>query len=346
MSEKQDPKESPRDVIADSHYLFLGSRLKRLAEQMQADATRVSQRAGIAILPGQFPLLTLLSEQGPQTVGTLSKALGLSQPVTSRNINKLIEADLVKGDRSDADGRSKIVSLSRFGEQVIGDSKKTVLPYVEAAVKEVVEGRSGAFLEQIAQIERALSDSTLTERATRIAARELIPAAEADLPGIVAMMNLAYRGDGTQSAWTTEAGYISGDRTNEALLRAEVNAKPDASLLTWRDTTDGALKGSVWLEPLGGDKWYLGSLTVDPLRQNGGLGRTLLYCAEQWIRERGGQCVQLTVINVREPLIAWYLRRGYQNTGETEAFPYGDNRFGTPLRDDLCFVVLEKALTQ
>ena len=50
------------------------------------------------------------------------------------------------------------------------------------------------------------------------------------------------------------------------------------------------------------------------------------------------------VLNVRDALIAWYERRGYQRTGKTEPFPYGDNRFGTPLRDDLEFVILEKQL--
>jgi hypothetical protein len=50
------------------------------------------------------------------------------------------------------------------------------------------------------------------------------------------------------------------------------------------------------------------------------------------------------VINVRDTLIAWYERRGYHLTGETHPFPYGDNRFGTPLRADLTFVVLEKQL--
>jgi len=52
----------------------------------------------------------------------------------------------------------------------------------------------------------------------------------------------------------------------------------------------------------------------------------------------------MTVLMVRETLIAWYERRGYTLTGETKPFPYGDNRFGRPLRDDLYFVVLEKAL--
>ena len=53
-----------------------------------------------------------------------------------------------------------------------------------------------------------------------------------------------------------------------------------------------------------------------------------------------------TVIDIRESLIAFYGRRGYARTGVTKPFPYGDERFGTPLRDDLRFEVLEKDLHQ
>lgn len=223
-------------------------------------------------------------------------------------------------------------------------STKTVLPHVEAAVKQIIDGRDDPLLEQITEIALVLTKESLAKRASRSAADQLVPADDADIPLVVAMMNQAYRQGGTKSNWTTEVDYIEGDRTTEDLLREEWLAKPDGVLLTWRDIPGGDLKGSVWLEPLHGDTWYLGSLTVDPQRHSAGLGRTLLYCAEQWIQQRGGRCVQLTVVNVREPLIAWYVRRGYLDTGRKNAFPYGDGRFGTPLRDDLCFVVLEKEL--
>lgn len=49
-------------------------------------------------------------------------------------------------------------------------------------------------------------------------------------------------------------------------------------------------------------------------------------------------------MNVREPLIGWYERRGYIRTGEMIPFPYGETRFGTPLREDLAFVLLAKPL--
>jgi hypothetical protein len=52
----------------------------------------------------------------------------------------------------------------------------------------------------------------------------------------------------------------------------------------------------------------------------------------------------MTVINVRGTLSAWYERRGYVRTGETKPFPYGDERFGLPQREDLHFEVFEKEL--
>ncbi len=163
-----------------------------------------------------------------------------------------------------------------------------------------------------------------------------------EVPAIVALMNRAYRGVGT---WSTEAGYLAGDRTTTELLLADLAAKPAASLMKWVEEQTDQLCGCVWLEPRGDGTWYLGSLAIDPDRQNSGLGRAMLSAAERWVTERGGNRVRMCVVNVRDALIAWYLRRGYHKTGETHPFPYDDHRFGIPLRDDLCFVVLEKELS-
>jgi ribosomal protein S18 acetylase RimI-like enzyme len=175
---------------------------------------------------------------------------------------------------------------------------------------------------------------------------ELVPATDDDIPEVVRLMNLAYRGsDGdSEEGWSTREKYLSGDRTTEKLLRNDLRASPHASLLIWRLEGESDIAGSVWLEPQGDGNWYLGSLAVDSGRQNGGLGKTLLSLAEDWIRERGGRRINITVINVRETLIGWYGRRGYRDMGEREPFPYGDKRFGVPQRDDLCFVKLQKGL--
>jgi ribosomal protein S18 acetylase RimI-like enzyme len=170
------------------------------------------------------------------------------------------------------------------------------------------------------------------------------PAVEADYPAIVDLVNLAFRGTGPSASWNIESGIIEGQRLNESLLREDLAAKPDAHLLTHRDEAGGVLLGTVWLYPNKDNVWYLGLLTVRPNLQNRQLGRRLLSAAEDFAKERGAGSIRLTVVNVRDALVAWYQRRGYILTGEILPFPYDDQRFGKALRDDLHFVVLEKKL--
>ena len=121
-------------------------------------------------------------------------------------------------------------------------------------------------------------------------------------------------------------------------------APESRSILTLRDEEAGPLLGCVWLEPAHLDAWHLGMLSVRLDLQDGGVGRRLLEAAEDYVRARGAAWMEMTVINIRDTLIAWYERRGYRRTDQTRPFPYGDDRFGVPLRDDLAFVVLEKKL--
>ena len=331
-----------RDVIRDRQHLFLGSRLKRLAEQMQSDVMLVAQRAGVAIQPGQYPVLAALDEHGPQTIGELAQSMRMSQPAMTRAVTRLLDSGLVEVDRGDVDRRQKVVSLSAAGRRMLELSKREVWPLVEAAVKQVTESLSGSLLEQIAELEARLAARPLSRRAAAAIPRP-VAATDADVPAIVALMNRAYRGE-SDAGWTTEADLIAGTRTTDAMLREDIASVPDATMLVCRRPADDSLLGSAWVEPEGDGVWYLGSLTIDPREQNNGLGRSLLAAVEDWIAEQGGREIRMTVVNVRDTLIAWYRRRGYTLTDETEPFPYGDDRFGIPRRDDLHFVVLRKRL--
>lgn len=169
----------------------------------------------------------------------------------------------------------------------------------------------------------------------------LTEAEPAEYPEVIALTNRAYREAAGQTGWKVET-LVAGQRIDASLL-AEDLAAPGAVLLVARDGTDARL-GHVRLDDHGGGAWYLSMLTVDPSRQDGGLGRAILEASEAWARARGARTMAMSVLRQREELIAWYGRRGYRPTGEEKPFPYGDPRFGEPTRDDLKFVVLEKGL--
>lgn len=167
------------------------------------------------------------------------------------------------------------------------------------------------------------------------------PATTADINAIVALVQSAYRGDASRVGWTTEADILDGQRINASMLTSML-ANPLASFLLAE--RNGGLVACCEMQRKG-DIAYFGMFSVTPSAQGSGIGKGVLAEAERIAREQW-QCAQMemTVIDVRDALIAWYQRRGYVRTGLHSPFPYGDPRYGIPLRDDLRFETLRKCL--
>jgi GNAT superfamily N-acetyltransferase len=157
-----------------------------------------------------------------------------------------------------------------------------------------------------------------------------------DVEAVVALVESAYRGDASRAGWTTEADLLEGQRTDPDEVR---DALPHLVI-----ATDGEdLLGCCVLTPKG-DHAYFGMFAVRPGLQGAGTGSALLSEAERRARDAGLAYVEMTVLSLRAELIDFYVRRGYADTGATRPFPYGDERFGKPQRQDLLFTVLVKRL--
>jgi GNAT superfamily N-acetyltransferase len=165
----------------------------------------------------------------------------------------------------------------------------------------------------------------------------------ADVPAIVSLVESAYRGEASQAGWTTEAHLLDGRRTDAAAVSSVLSAEGSTVLVA---EAGGELAGCCKLERQPEATVLFGLFSVPPERQGQGWGRAILAEAERLAREEwGAQTMVMTVLAQRPDLIAWYERRGYRRTGETQPFPYDNTRFGVPKRPDLSFVVLTKSLT-
>ncbi len=166
-------------------------------------------------------------------------------------------------------------------------------------------------------------------------------ATPADIPAIVELVTSAYRGDTSRQGWTTEADLLDGARVDPEVLLHDIE-RPDS--LVFLAERDGELLACahVAIEDGAG---YFGMFAVGPTLQGGGVGKAVIAEAERIARDTWKlPAMRMTVIDVRAELIAFYERRGYARTGIRKPFPYGDERFGVPKRDDLRFEVLEKTL--
>ena len=157
----------------------------------------------------------------------------------------------------------------------------------------------------------------------------------ADAPRLRALVESAYRGDSAKQGWTHEADLLDDERTSNDEL-AETIADENARVLLAE--IGGKLAGTVTICDVGDGRAYLGMLCVDPELQAAGLGRTLIAEAEDMAKQEfDAKIIEMTVIDARADLIAYYERRGYSRSDETRPFPNGDV-------SHLRMVVLERSL--
>jgi len=111
------------------------------------------------------------------------------------------------------------------------------------------------------------------------------------------------------TAFAVERFFIDGDRIDAEKVR-DLFGK--GKFLLAEDAA--GLAGCVYLE-LRGERGYLGLLSVEPDRQQAGLGRRLAIAAEEHLRAAGCLAIDLAVVNLRPELVPFYTRLGYRETG-------------------------------
>jgi DNA-binding MarR family transcriptional regulator/GNAT superfamily N-acetyltransferase len=156
----------PADILAELGPIFLGSRLKRLGERMQAGAARVIVDAGLPVQPAHMPLLAALDREA-MTVGQLAEAVGSSQPGVTRGVGQLVALGLVQSTTG-TDQRRRMLSLTVDGRAAMARIKLRIWPRVGNAAAAMCENLAGGLLDQLAGLEAQLASEPLDVRVARL----------------------------------------------------------------------------------------------------------------------------------------------------------------------------------
>lgn len=152
----------------------------------------------------------------------------------------------------------------------------------------------------------------------------------ADAPGLVALIESAYRDPASAGQWDSESHLLTGPRTNLTEIRGLISRSDSRFIMgeSQRRLVGCALIQKIDVDPAA-DKApsaagaYFGMFAIHPAIRAAGLGKRVLAEAETCARiDFGAASMVMTVINVRRQLIAWYQRRGYALTGRDVPFPF------------------------
>ncbi len=165
-------------------------------------------------------------------------------------------------------------------------------------------------------------------------------ATQADADAVQRLIERAYRGEEAASGWTNESHLLVTPRLRPGEAAQMIAAPGSAFLLAERE---GRIVACALLKRHAPGVAYFGMFAVDPALQAGGLGKAHMAACEAFVRrEWDATAMVMTVIDLRTELIAYYERRGYDRTGETEPFPF--HVVPDEPRRDFHLVWLRKAL--
>ena len=149
--------------LTDLAELTLGSRLKKISDQLFDDVDLIYREHGITLSSRCFPILFLLKANGDSGVTQLAEQLGQAHSSVSQMSRKLIGNGLVANNQDPADERRRVLSLTDEGHALF----KTMDPVwqdIRQSVKGLILDSDFELMAGLLALENQLQRRSLASR--------------------------------------------------------------------------------------------------------------------------------------------------------------------------------------
>lgn len=291
-------------LIEELEELALATRLRRLADRLQDDVSKVYEEHAVAVRSRWFPLLASLDREAPRSIADLSRDLGLTHTAVIQIAAAMTRAGLVNSSSDHEDRRRRLLRLTPGGERATA-RLRPLWGEIRHATAEIIAESGHDLLAAVAAVEARLDDRSMVERLRgRVHGGDAeIVDFEPEHAGIFRALNLA---------WLEEL--FSVEPEDRAILedpQGRILADGGAILLA---RLGDEIVGTVALKRRGPDLVELAKMTVAASYRGRGLGRQLGEAALARARIMGAATVILFTSPRLAPAIELYRSLGFTDT--------------------------------
>lgn len=293
------------EYIEQLGLVALGSRMRAISDRLYATADEVYRLAGLTIQGRWLPVLRILHDRGPQTIGDIADAIGQTHSAVSQLADKLIEqgwADVV-ADPNDKRRRRLTLTARAEGEL---RAAKPLWRAIEDLFAQHCREHGIDLLSTLATFERALAPTLADAIVARAAANDR--RALRIVPFAPALREHFYR---LNEAWLRKYFYVEEiDHRVLSNPEAEILERGGAILFA---TLGEDIVGTCALMPESDGVYELTKMAVEEQRQGLGIGRALLAAAIAEFRRRDGRALFLETNSKLTPAVRLYESMGFEH---------------------------------
>ena len=152
-----------QDVIAQLGTLALASRLKRLSQRLQRDASRIYRERHLNFNARWFPVAYVLTRTSPMSVTAVADAIGLTHVAVNQVAGEMSRQGLLRTPHYPKDERRRLLSLSAKGKRTIANLQP-VWESTRRCARRLLTDTGHDLLECLSAVEAAIEEKDMYER--------------------------------------------------------------------------------------------------------------------------------------------------------------------------------------
>lgn len=301
------------EFVSSLGYLALGSRLKAVSDRLFTLADQVYAEHGIGLQARWFPILRLLQDRGPQSVGDIAAAIGQTHAAVSQAADRLRAAKMIRDMSDRKDKRVRKIGLTTSCEHTLARAKPA-WQAIDAVLSEQCSKQGNQLLHDLAKFEALLAENLASTMSVRIRQLqhqdiEIVPFSQAD------------RGHfyGLNAEWLQRYFYLE-EIDHRVLNNPESEILASGGMIFYA-RLGSQIIGTCALKMESPGTYELTKMAVTERYQGIGAGRKLIDAAIAAFRQVGGRTLFLETHSKLESAIQLYLRSGFvvQPTGKPDS---------------------------
>lgn len=292
------------EYIARLGLVALGSRMRAISDRLYATADEVYRLAGLDLQGRWMPLLRVIHDRGPLTVGEIAEAVGQTHSAVSQLADRLAEQGWVTVVADPADRRRRRLAPTPRAEAQMRAAKPLWRAIDELFASHCRE-QGIDLLHTLTAFERALTPELAAGVVAHAAASDR--AALRIVPFASHLRAHFYR---LNEAWLRKYFYVE-EIDHRVLSAPETEILQRGGAILFATLGDDVV-GTCALMPEDAGVYELTKMAVEESRQGLGIGRALLEAAIAEFRARGGRRLFLETNSKLAPALRLYESAGFE----------------------------------
>lgn len=308
------------EYIAQLGLVALGSRMRAISDRLYATADEVYRASGLQLQGRWLPLLRILHDRGPQTVGEIAEAVGQTHSAVSQLADKLTDLGWLDVVVDPTDKRRRRLALTAHAETELR-AAKPLWRAIEDLFTRHCREQGIDLLHTLATFEHVLAPTLAGAIVERAATQDR--AALRIVAFDPALRDHFYR---LNEAWLRKYFYVEeidhrvlSDPETEIIARGGTilfamlgdEVVGTCALMPEADGADAEGADAEGVDVR--DTFELTKMAVDEQRQGLGIGRALMEAAIDEFRRRDGRRLFLETNSKLTPAVRLYESMGFEH---------------------------------